>query len=55
VVTERPQVDLPHKLFVARKFSAKLHAWMVKIPPGSWHTVLARTLNKVMSRQGKVR
>jgi hypothetical protein len=43
VVTERPQVDLPHGLFVARKFFAKLHAWMVRTPPGNSHTILSRT------------
>jgi hypothetical protein len=40
MVTERPQVDVPHRLSVARKFFAKIHARMVRPPPGSPHTVL---------------
>jgi hypothetical protein len=40
-VIERPQVDLPHRLLVARKFFAKLHAWMVRTPPGSSRTLLS--------------
>jgi len=41
MVTERPQVDVPHRLSVARKFFAKIHARMVRPPPGSPHTVFA--------------
>ena len=41
VVTERPQVDLPHRLFIVRKFFAKLHGWMVRTPPGCSHTLLS--------------
>ena len=33
VVTERPQVDLPHRLPVAGKFFAKIHAWMLRTLP----------------------
>jgi hypothetical protein len=31
--TERPQVDVPHRLPVAGKFSAKIHSWMLRILP----------------------
>ena len=39
VVTERPQVDVPHRLFVARTFFAKFHARRVGSPPGRSHPV----------------
>jgi hypothetical protein len=40
VVTERPPVDGPHRLPVAREFFAKIHARMVGRLPGRPHPVL---------------
>ena len=51
VVTERRQVDLPHRLFIARKFFAKLHAWMARTPPVA-RTLIARKAVTSMKQQG---
>jgi len=40
VVTERPDVDVSHRLPVGRTFFAEIHARMVMTPPGSSHPVL---------------
>jgi hypothetical protein len=33
MITERPHVDVPHRLPVAGKFFAKIHSWMLRILP----------------------
>jgi hypothetical protein len=42
VITERPLVDLPHGLSVARQFFAKIHVRILKTSLGTSHSVLAR-------------
>ncbi|GGX75310.1 hypothetical protein GCM10010510_19890 [Streptomyces anandii JCM 4720] len=41
MVTECPEVNLPHVLSVTRKFLTKIHARRVGTPPGGSHSVLA--------------
>jgi hypothetical protein len=40
VITERPHVDVSHRLPVGRTFLAEIHARMVMTRPGSSHMVL---------------
>jgi hypothetical protein len=48
-------VDVPHRLSVAGKFFAQIHAWMLRTLPGSSHMVFESGHVRSLAREAKIR